>query len=220
MLNCIIFEFRLNFVSVLVANFCRKKFRTLRERFTRELRKSYLEPNTTVKYEYFKELSFLSPYIKFRSISFESADGKTIVTKREEMSIDEKDPTADEMKLLDQEAYYSEEPDQHSYLESGGTQLVYETSAIEQIPEFSGTSQAHDNVSQSDEDNPILLKQKDRKQKINDWDDLVEGNEDKFFAMGIACSLKKLSTINNLKAKVEIYQVLAKFSSKQDLESK
>lgn len=183
------------------------------------MRKSYLEPNNTVKYEFFKELSFLSPYIKFRSISFESADGKTIVTKRDDMSLEEKDQTVEDIKMIEQETYYTEEPEQHSYLqESGGSQnIIYESSTMEQIPEFSGTShRVLENVSQSDEEqHPVPAKQKDRKPKSNNWDDLAEDHEDKYFAMGIACSLKKLSTINNLKAKVEIYQVLAKFSSKE-----
>lgn len=205
-----------------VANFCRKKFRTLRERYTRELRKSYLEPNITIKYEYFKELSFLQPYIKFRSISFESADGKTIVTKREDISIDEKDHTTEEIKMIEQDAYYADEQEQHYLQESGGTQnIIYESSTIEQLPEFSGNSrQVQGSVSHSDDESPIVLKQKDRKSRICDWDDLAEENEDKYFAMGIACSLKKLSTLNNLKAKVEIYQVLAKWGSKQEMDTK
>lgn len=129
--------------------------------------------------------------------------------------MDDKDHT-DDMRL-EQEAYYTEEADQTSYLqESGGSQnIIYEAAAIEQMPEFSGTShRAHESVNHSDEENPIVMKQKERKPKLRDWDDLAEDNEDKYFAMGIACSLKKLSTINNLKAKVEIYQVIAKYSSK------
>lgn len=196
----------------------------MRERYTRELRKSYLEPSTPVKYEYFKELSFLSPYIKFRSISFESADGKTIVTKREDMSMDKEG--VEEMKMMEQEAYFSEEPEQHAYLQEadGAQNIIYETTTVQHVPEFSGNShQIHEIVQQSDEEQHLSTpKPKDRKRKAS-WDDVEEQGDDnsnKYFAMSVACSLKRLSTINNLKAKVEIYQVLEKFSSKQELEKK
>lgn len=185
----------------------------MRERYTRELRKSYLEPATPVKYEYFKELSFLSPHIKFRSISFESADGKTIVTKREDISMD---------KVDDMQDGYFEEPEHHVYLqESGPANVIYETSSVQHIPEFSGNShEIHEVVQQSDEEHLSVSppKPKDRKRKMS-WDETEDTNDDnKFFAMSVACSLKRLSTINNLKAKVEIYQVLEKFSSKQQQE--
>lgn len=205
-----------------LANFCKKKFRTLRERYTRELRKSYLEPSTSVKYEHFKDLSFLSPHIKFRSISFESADGKTIVTKREDISMD-KDTTVEEM----QDGYF-EEPE-HVYLQesSGAQNVIYESASVQHIPEYSGSShQIHEVVQQSDEEHLSASppKPKDRKRKISWTESNEEGtsndnNDNKYFAMSVACSLKRLSTINNLKAKVEIYQVLEKFSSKQATEA-
>lgn len=191
----------------------------MRERFTRELRKSYLEPNMNVKYEYFKELSFLSPYIKFRSISFESADGKTIVTKREDISM-EKDHTVEEMKLIDQDAYFSEEQE-HTYLqEPGGSQnIIYESTTIEHVPEFSGSSHAiHEVSQQSDEENPLSEKPKERKRKNTSWEEVEDQDDNKYFAMSVACSLKRLSTINNLKAKVEIFQVIEKFSTRQEKE--
>lgn len=198
---------------------CKKKFRTLRERYTRELRKSYLEPSTPVKYDYFDELSFLSPYIKFRSIKFESSDGKTIVTKREDLSMDDKEG-AEEMKLMEQDEYFAEEQEQHAYLDaSGGQNIIYETTTV-QLPEFSGSShQIREVVQQSDDDPLCAPKSKERKRKPS-WDDAEELDDNKYFAMSVACSLRRLSTINNLKAKVEIYQVLEKFSSKQELEKK
>lgn len=206
------------------ANFCKKKFRTLRERFTRELRKSYLEPNVSVKYEYFKDLQFLSPYIKFRSISFESSDGKTVVTKREDGSIMKEEHTVDEKMdgMMEQETYFTEEQDHTEQFiqEAGGSQnIIYEA-----VPEFSSsTHQIHEVVHASDEEINLLPqtldKSKDRKRKPS-WEQVDENDDNKYFAMSVACSLKRLSTINNLKAKVEIYQVLEKFSSKQELERK
>lgn len=190
----------------------------MRERFTRELRKSYLEPNNSVKYEYFKDLSFLSPYIKFRSISFESADGKTIVTKREDISMEKDHSTVEELKMMDQDAYFSEEQE-HTYLqEPGGSQnIIYESTTIEHVPEFSGSSHAiHEVVQQSDEESPLSVKPKERKRKYTSWEECED--QDKYFAMSVACSLKGLSTINNCRAKAEIFKVLGEFTSKQEKE--
>lgn len=208
-------------ISLILASVVRKKFRTLRERYTRELRKSYLEPNVPVKYEYFKELSFLSPYIKFRSISFENqSDGKTVVTKREDITMDK--DTVDEMKLMEQEEYFTEDQEQHAtYLDTSGAQnIIYETTTVQHVPEYSGSShQIREVVQQSDEEHLSPPKPKERKRKSS-WDDVDESDDNKYFAMSVACSLKRLSTINNLKAKVEIFQVLEKFSSKQEQERK
>lgn len=196
-----------NLNKTLLANFCKKKFRTLRERFTRELRKSYLEPTAAVKYEYFKELTFLTPYIKFRSISFESADGKISVSKREK----------EDLKLLEQEEYFSSKQE-HTYLqESAGSQnIMYESTTIEHVPEFFGTPhQIHEVVQQSDDENVTMLTEKEPKRRSEMWEDVEEQDDNKYFAMSVACSLKRLSTINNLKAKVEIFQVLEKFTSRE-----
>ncbi|CRK97578.1 CLUMA_CG010964, isoform A [Clunio marinus] len=196
------------------STFCRKKFRTLRERYTRELRKSYLEPSTPIKYEYFKELSFLSPHIKFRSIKFENTEGKTIVvTKREEV---DKETTDEDMKLIDQEEYFTE--DQEPVYQEGGNgqNIIYETTTVQHVPEFSGNAhQIHEVVHQSDEEQHLSpSKNKDRKRKLS-WDEVDQNDDNKYFAMSVACSLKRLSTLNNLKAKVEIYQVLEKFATKE-----
>lgn len=139
--------------------------------------------------------------------------------KREEISM-EKDHTVEEMKLIEQEAYFSEEPDQTYLQEQSGSQnIIYESTTIEQIPEFSGSSHAiHEVVQQSDEEDPISSKPKERKRKNCNWEEIEDQDDNKYFAMSVACSLKRLSTINNLKAKVEIFQVLEKFSSKQEEE--
>lgn len=155
-------------------------------------------------------MTFLTPYIKFRSISFESSDGKTIVSKREV----EKDQN-EERKLIEHDGYFAEEQEQHeqTYLqESAGSQnIIYESTTIEHVPEFSGASL--EVMQQSDEENLNLIKQKDRKR--TSWDDVDDQDDNKYFAMSVACSLKRLSPRNNLKAKKEILEVLEKITSYQ-----
>lgn len=135
--------------------------------------------------------------------------------------MDEKDHTAEELKLMDQESYFAEEQDQHTYIEAGSSQnIIYESTTIEHVPEFSGNShRIHEVVQQSDEEN-LSTKKEAVKRKAVAWSEVDEHDDDKYFAMSISCSLKRLSTLNNLKAKVEIYQVLEKFSSKQEQEKK
>jgi hypothetical protein len=203
-------------------NLCKKKFRTLRERYTRELRRSYLEPGTPIKFEYFKQLNFLSPYIKFRSIMFETSEGKTVVTKREEM--DKSDITT-EIKILESESYYEDENDQQSYVQEnpGSSSIIYETSAevdhhIQE--EYTDQQSVQLNDRHSEEDEMLTStssKCKDRKRK-NSWNELVDDEDggNKYFAMSVACSLKRLTTLNNLKAKVEIYQILEKYATKEN----
>lgn len=169
-----------------------------------------MEPTAAVKYEYFKELAFLTPYIKFRSISFESSDGKTIVSKREV----DKDQS-EEVKLFEQDGYFAEEQEQQeqTYLqESAGLQnIIYESTTVDHVPEFSGTS--HElAVQQSDEENLNAVK---RKRRSDNWHDVEEQDDNKYFAMSVACTLKRLSTINNLKAKREILEVLERITSHQ-----
>lgn len=198
--------------SIFSANFCRKRFRTLREKYTRELRKSYLEPSTPIRHEYFKDLEFLSPYIKFRSISFETSEGKTVVTKRDDMSIIEKESP-------DEEAYYEDAEPHHVYIQESGSgqSLIYETSV--QPVEYSGsTSQVHEVTQQQEEEEHLSPMKIDRKRKRS-WDGIDENDGDKCFAMSVACSLRRLSTINNLKAKVEIFQILERFTVKQEQEN-
>lgn len=158
-----------------------------------------------MKYEYFKELSFLSPYIKFRSISFESADGKTIITKREDTTMKE-----DEMSAIDQDTYFAEEqePTEQFIQDTSAQNIIYESV---QVPEFSGSSQIHEVHQQSDEENLTVAKKLQERKRKPSWDELEVPDDIKYFAMSVACSLKKLSTGNNFKAKVEIYQVLGKF---------
>lgn len=141
------------------------------------------------------------------------------MTKREDVSMDKE--AVDEIKLMEQDEYFAEEQEQHAYLETGGQQnIIYETTSVQHVPEFSGTShQIHEVVQQSDEEHLSPPKPKERKRKSS-WDEVEEHDDNKYFAMSVACSLKRLSTINNLKAKVEIYQVLEKFSSKQEQEKK
>lgn len=201
--------------SFFLANYCRKRFRTLREKYTRELRKSYLEPNTPIRHEYFKDLDFLSPYIKFRSISFETSEGKTVVTKRDDMSIIEKE-SQDDL----QETYYDDGEPHHVYIQESGSgqSLIYETSV--QPVEYSGSSsQVHEVTQQQEEVEEHLSPLKIERKRKRSWDGVDENDGDKCFAMSVACSLRRLSTINNLKAKVEIFQILERFAVKQEQEN-
>lgn len=166
----------------------------------------------------------MSPHIKFRSISFETSDGKTVVTKREEPPTDK-----DLIKLVDpleHEEYFAEEgQDQHSYIQDTASDqnIIYETTTVQHVPEYSGSShQVHDAAQQSDEEHLLIpMQPKERKRKSSlDWDEVKEQDDNKYFAMSVACSLKRLSMINNLKAKVEIFQVLEKFSARQEHEKK
>jgi len=213
-------------ITYSLANLCKKKFRTLRERYTRELRRSYLEPGTPIKFEYFKQLNFLSPYIKFRSIMFETSEGKTVVTKREDLSMDKSDITT-EIKILESESYYEDENDQQSYVQEnpGTSSIIYETSTgvdhhhhIQE--EYTDQQSVHLNDRHSDDEmltTTSSSKGKDRKRK-NSWNELVDDDDggNKYFAMSVACSLKRLTTLNNLKAKVEIYQILEKYATKEN----
>lgn len=174
-----------------------------------------------VKYEYFKDLQFLTPYIKFRSISFESADGKTVVTKREEGSI-MKDETADDKLMIEQESYFTEEQDHNEQFiqEAGGSHsIIYEA-----VPEFSSTNhQITEVVQASDEElnlSPQALDKSKIRKRTQSWEQVNEDDDNKCFAMSVASSLRRLSTIYNMKARVEIYQVLEKFTTKQELERK
>lgn len=188
----------------------------MRERYTRELRKSYLEPATPVRYDYFKDLEFLAPYIKFRSIAFETSEGKTVVTKREDISLIEKESQIDDMQ--DHETFYEETEPNNVYIQESenGQSVIYETS-VQPVEYTESSSQVHEVVRHHPEEEHLSPVEKKRKR---DWNDIDESDDDKFFAMSVACSLKRLSTINNLKAKVEIYQVLERFTSKQENDRK
>ena len=101
------------------------------------------------------------------------------------------------------------------------TNIIYETTAAveHQMPEFSGSNARSITVNErhatSEEDEMITMPaKKKRRDSWTDVDDDEGGN--KYFAMSVACSLKRLSTINNLKAKVEIYQILEKYASKEN----
>jgi hypothetical protein len=209
--------------NVNLANLCKKKFRTLRERYTRELRRSYLEPSTPIKFEYFKQLNFLNPYIKFRSIMFETSEGKTVVTKRDELEKNDHNDITTEIKMLDSDSYYEEDLEQQTYVTDPNTttNIIYETTATveHQLPEYSGATTTrsagiNERHAAGSEDEEMITLPTKKKQRRESWTDDDE-NGNKYFAMSVACSLKRLSTINNLKAKVEIYQILEKYASKE-----
>lgn len=226
----------------ILASFCRKKFRTLRERYTRELRKSYLEPETAISYEYFQYLNFLNPFIKFRSISFENAnDGKPVVQlKRDETLtiLHKSEPSErDDVRIIEdiyEEANDQEDNDQTSYVQEspeGETHIIYTTSS--QVP----TSQAqpiqqdhHRQIGhhQVEEQHFMIEPSKlstsgtprKRTRSVLDADSSEDEGGNRHFALSIASSLKRLNTISNLRAKVEIFKVLEKFTEMDHQNSK
>lgn len=139
--------------------------------------------------------------------------------KREDLNVKD-ESTADDMKLLEQDTYYAEDQDHQTYLQENGNgqNIIYESTTIEQVPEFSGSShEIHEVVQQSDEETPPA--HPTRKRKDSNWEDFGEHHDNKYFAMSVACSLKRLTTLNNLKAKMEIYQVLERISALQQKEN-
>jgi hypothetical protein len=146
--------------------------------------------------------------------------GKTVVTKREDVSMDSKS----DIKMLD-DAYYEEETehDQQTNETNEAVNIIYETAPGEQISEYTTSiqgaqiTQINDQQHHLEEEMISVQPSSIKKRKSEEWD--VDDNDsgDKYFAMSIACSLKRLSTLNNLKAKVEIYQILEKYASKEKL---
>lgn len=123
---------------------------------------------------------------------------------------------------MEQDGYFAEDPDHQNYLQENGNgqNIIYESTTIEHVPEFSGSShQIHEVVQQSDEETPAPPQSSNRKRKDSTWEDFGDQDDDKYFAMSVACSLKRLTTLNNLKAKMEIFQVLERISSRQATET-
>mgnify|MGYP003449215838 CR=1 FL=1 len=149
--------------------------------------------------------------------------GKTIVTKREDVSMDKSDT---DIKVIEAEGYYEEDPEQEAhqeqYVQEGTetTNIIYETATGEHIADYTNV-QTSQNIDQQHLDEDLIqpiASSNSKKRKAESWDDFDEDdNGDKFFSMSIACSLKRLSTINNLKAKVEIFQILEKYACKEKL---
>lgn len=147
-----------------------------------------------------------------------SDTGKTVVTKREDVSLD----TKADIKMLD-ETYYEEEQEHDQQPENNeSVNIIYEAAPGEQITDYTTTIQGAQ-ISQISEPQHLeeemisVQPSSSKKRKTDDWEFEDDDNGDRFFSMSIACSLKRLSTLNNLKAKVEIYQILEKYSSKEKL---
>lgn len=143
------------------------------------------------------------------------------MTKRDELSMDKSD-VGSEIKILEADTYYEEDQDQQqTYVQDPQTttNIIYETAATEPLPEFSGSTRSiHISERQvSEEEQEIItMPTKDRKRK-NSWNEVDEDDSgNKFFAMSVACSLKRLSYINNLRAKGEIFQILEKYATKEN----
>ena len=203
---------------VFLANACKKRFRTLRERYTRELRKNYLDPSVPVTYEYFEPLSFLSEFIKFRSISIENSPRKSIITKKEGKVEGEDETNYIVTELTDQQ-----------YIRDNN-QIIFETALDVQVEQNSESEplpiQQAQQIHQDDSLEETFKKSSDltefdhgappTKRKCNNISDqqqhpdgVLDGND--FFGKSIAGSLRQFSRLNNIRAKTEICKVLEKF---------
>lgn len=147
--------------------------------------------------------------------------GKTVVTKRDDVSMDK---AVSDIKMLDGESYYEEETEQEQQPETNDSvNIIYEAAGGEHISDYATSVQDSQigqiNDQQHLEDEIITVQPSSSKKRKNDdeWDCDDDDNGDKYFSMSIACSLKRLSTISNLKAKIEIYQILEKYASKEKL---
>lgn len=193
----------------------------MRERYTRELRKNYLDPSVPVTYEYFEPLSFLSEFIKFRSISIENSARKSTLAKKDEKVEVEEEPSYIVTELADQQ--YSRD----------NNQIIFETALDVQVEQnleneplpIQQTHQIHQEVSFEEQykKSPDLTDfdhgMPPAKRKCNNIsttdqqhqhpDGALDGND--FFGKSIAVSLKQLTRLNNIRAKTEICKVLEKF---------
>ncbi|CAO1404461.1 unnamed protein product [Diamesa tonsa] len=203
------------------ANTLKKRFRTLRERYTRELRKNYLDPSVPVTYEYFEPLSFLSEFIKFRSISIENSSRKSIISKK-----------PDKVEVEEDSSYIVTEIADPQYLRDNN-QIIFETALDVQVEQnleneplpIQQNQQIHQDdsfddanafkkTSEADSDQGVPpAKRKCMNISTTDQqqhqDGVLDGND--FFGKSIAISLRQLTRLNNIRAKTEICKVLEKF---------
>lgn len=153
--------------------------------------------------------------------------GKMVVSKREQNedthndSMDKNEIVGSIKILNESDGYYEEDveqdhEEQQTFVDESGNGVIYETH--EQFTEIVPTNEQNESeVQHLDEEDIIAVTPRvSKKRKFGSWNDFDDDdNGDKFFAMSIACSIKRLSTANNLKAKIEIYQILEKYADKK-----
>ena len=149
---------------------------------------------------------------------FENADGKTVVTKREDISMDKSD---NDIKVIENDGYYEEEPEQHVE----GTEsvnIIYESANADALSEYTAEIQTASQMSDHQHhDEQIVIAESqssDKKRKVEDHWDSFEDDEfaDRYYAMSVACELKKLKRSNSLMAKAEILQIIEKYVRKEE----
>jgi BESS motif len=151
--------------------------------------------------------------------------GKVVVSKREHEdshndSMD-KSEIVNSIKIINESDEYYEEEDvendhEQQFVDEAGNGVIYESH--EQFTEVVPSNEQHESeVQHLDEEDIIALTPRiNKKRKFDNWNDFDDDeNGDKFFAMSIACTIKRLSPINNIKAKTEIFQILEKYADKK-----
>lgn len=167
-------------------------------------------------------MSFLSEFIKFRSISIENSPRKSIIAKKE---ITEKVEAEDESNFI-----VTELSDQQ-YMRDNN-QIIFETALDVQVDQHTEIdpllNQQAQQIHQDDNMEDTSKKSSDLndidhgvppiKRKCNSIcttdqqqhpEGVLDGND--FFGKSIAGSLRQFSRLNNIRAKTEICKVLEKF---------
>ncbi|XP_037025418.1 transcription factor Adf-1 [Bradysia coprophila] len=180
---------------------CRNRWRTIRERYARELRRH--DMNST--WPYFHLMEFLTPFIKPREIRIKLA-GSNIKNEYDDRSKSYQNTSL------------------HTDTTVTGNKLVSEESAasanafveIEEVYYDDSNDRSND-IDQNEDINRKKLKRKCSSDEMHQEDVLTQTTnhsqsiEDKLFCSSVACTLNKLSRVHNIKAKCEIYKVLEKY---------
>ncbi|KAJ6648578.1 Transcription factor Adf-1 [Pseudolycoriella hygida] len=173
---------------------CRNRWRTLRERYARELRRHDINSS----WPYFQMMEFLTPFIKPREIRIKLSNS-TVKTE-----IDEK--SRYDESLLSEAAANSK---------SLSDDCAASTNNFVEIEEV-----YYDDSNYADRNEDCPRMKLKRKSSVEDSQHEDTSNmtyqtsqsmEDKLFCSSVACTLNKLSRVHNIKAKCEIYKVLEKY---------
>lgn len=172
-------------------------------------------------------MSFLSEFIKFRSISIENSPKKSIISKKERTDkIDTEDESSFIVTELSDQHYMRDnnqiifetaldvQVDQNTEIDPLITQQAQQAQQIQQIQNdnLEDTSKKSSDLKDFDHGVPPI-KRKCNSISTNDQqqhpDGVLDGND--FFGKSIAGSLRQFSRLNNIRAKTEICKVLEKF---------
>ena len=163
-------------------------------------------------------MSFLSDFIKFRSISIENSPRKSIISKKEQKiegpedehkyivtEINDQQFIRDDNEIIFETALDVQVEQQNSENEPLSNQQAQQEDLLEESFKKSSESTEFDhggpNKRRCTNNNSI-----DQQQHP---DGVLDGND--FFGKSIAGSLRQFSRLNNIRAKTEICKVLEKF---------